>query len=471
MDLGRLTHVNYAFMDLDQHCDVTSGDSYADFEKRSTQVGQTYHGEGSTDAGVPGGSLGAFVIMRDGLTQTVRDSNLHFPHLKIMLSLGGWTWSKHFSTCTADPNKRKRFVESAVDMLDRTDADGLDVDWEYPTGCTDAAGGSAACGVGSNSHSPDDWQHYIALMRELRVEMESRGFNRRMELTVAAGMAPKLNQDAPLKEWVDTMDAINFMTYDYMGGWNKYTAHQTPLNKVTSLPFGAPTDYNIVDTVQLFLDAGVPTNKMVLGLAAYGRSWEQTSGLHQPAAGGGPGTWERGVVSWHDIQANYISPESDWVVHWDEEAQAPYLYSDSRGDLVVYDDERSIGAKVRWAQQQGFAGFMWWEASDDPKFELHGAAVREWGAQCSSNSSGSGSSSKRRTQEQQEQQQYQEHGIAGCGNAQVLLLVVVLLVCMVFQFQQIKSAEVVLLTVVPDTAAAAAGDAGSVICKGGVCVV
>jgi len=357
-----------------------SGDAYADFEKVNAEVGQSWG-----DDSIPKGTIGAFRIMRDGLTQTVKDKGLHFPHIKIMLSLGGWTWSTHFSTCTMDAAKRAKLVKSAVDMLAQTDTDGLDIDWEYPTGCSDSSSGNANCGVGSNTHDPADWNNYIALMKELRVEMGSRSFNRRMELTVAAGMAPKLNSGAPLKEWVESMDAVNFMAYDYMGGWNKYTAHQTALKKVNSLPAGAPTNYNIKDTVQIFLDAGVPSSKMVLGLASYGRSWEGTSGLHQSAVGGGQGTWEKGVVSWHDLKANYVG-KGDWQVDWDADAEAPYAFSPSKGELVVYDDEASIAIKAKWAQERGFAGFMWWEASDDPTFDLHDAAVGAWVNQCSASS-------------------------------------------------------------------------------------
>jgi len=412
MDLSRLTHINYAFMDLDANCDVVSGDTYADFEKKSAEVGQSW---GDSEESVPGGSIGAFRIMRDGLTETVRENNLHFPNIKIMLSLGGWTWSKHFSTCTVDPAKRARFVKSAVDMLARTDGDGLDIDWEYPTGCSSSSSGAAKCGLGSNSHDPADWSNYISLMKELRKEMTARKFGRHMELTVAAGMSPTLNKGtsknnnkegaigaAPLKEWVASMDAINFMAYDYMGSWNKYTAHHTALHPVTGLPPQAPKDYNIEATVQLFLDAGVPASKMVLGLASYGRSWEGTTGLHESAKGAGAGTWERGVVSWHDLKANYIGA-GDWEVGQDVEAGAPYVFSKSKGELVVYDDAASIGRKVRWAQQKGFAGFMWWEASDDPEFDLHSAAVSHWASQCRDSGS-----ARRTTQQQQQQQQEQQ---------------------------------------------------------------
>ena len=54
------------------------------------------------------------------------------PKLKILVSVGGWTWSGGFSDMALTPQSRKRFIDSAVAFLDRHRLDGLDVDWEYP---------------------------------------------------------------------------------------------------------------------------------------------------------------------------------------------------------------------------------------------------------------------------------------------------------------------------------------------------
>jgi chitinase len=105
MDLGRLTHVNYAFLDLNEQCEIVSGDTYGDFEKKNPEVGQSWSGEG---ANLPGGSIGAFRIMRDGLSDVAKANGYYFPNIKIMLSIGGWTWSKYFSACTVDPTKRAK---------------------------------------------------------------------------------------------------------------------------------------------------------------------------------------------------------------------------------------------------------------------------------------------------------------------------------------------------------------------------
>ena len=54
------------------------------------------------------------------------------PNLKILVSVGGWTWSGGFSDVALTPREPAKFVESAVEFVRRHDLDGFDVDWEYP---------------------------------------------------------------------------------------------------------------------------------------------------------------------------------------------------------------------------------------------------------------------------------------------------------------------------------------------------
>jgi chitinase len=98
------------------------------------------------------------------------------------------------------------------------------------------------------------------------------------------------------------------MTYDYMGAWQNVAAHQTAMGPVTGLPPAIPQDFNIKDTVQIFLNKGVPASKMTIGLASYGRGWGDTTeymkestcetGGWAPTCPLQDGTWENGVFSW-----------------------------------------------------------------------------------------------------------------------------------------------------------------------------
>src|ERR1700727_2784109 len=54
------------------------------------------------------------------------------PDLKILVSVGGWTWSKNFSDTSLTKESRKIFIDSAVDFVTKYDLDGLDIDYEHP---------------------------------------------------------------------------------------------------------------------------------------------------------------------------------------------------------------------------------------------------------------------------------------------------------------------------------------------------
>jgi GH18 family chitinase len=47
-------------------------------------------------------------------------------HLKVLISIGGWTYSQFFSDAALTAASREKFVRSCIDM------DGIDLDWEWP---------------------------------------------------------------------------------------------------------------------------------------------------------------------------------------------------------------------------------------------------------------------------------------------------------------------------------------------------
>lgn len=44
---------------------------------------------------------------------------------QVLLSVGGYTWSKHFSAVCADAGKRKKFVDSSVELVKKYELAGI----------------------------------------------------------------------------------------------------------------------------------------------------------------------------------------------------------------------------------------------------------------------------------------------------------------------------------------------------------
>lgn len=58
------------------------------------------------------------------------DARRAHSHLKVLISVGGWTWSKGFSDAALTAESRLRFVDTAVSFVRRHALDGVDIDWD-----------------------------------------------------------------------------------------------------------------------------------------------------------------------------------------------------------------------------------------------------------------------------------------------------------------------------------------------------
>ena len=85
------------------------------------------------------------------------------PHLRVLLSLGGWGSSEHFSAVAATASGRNRLALSCADWVERYGFDGIDVDWEYPV-----SGGDADV-----EHRPEDAANYVLLLQAIREELNA----------------------------------------------------------------------------------------------------------------------------------------------------------------------------------------------------------------------------------------------------------------------------------------------------------
>ena len=272
------------------------------------------------------------------------------PHLKILVSVGGWSWSKGFSDAALTVSSRRVFVASAVDFVRRHDLDGFDVDWEYPGLPGDR-----------NPHRPEDKESFTALMAELRaaLDREGAGRGRHLLLTFAAGAFPDYLAHTEMAKVQASVDFVNLMTYDFrVAEGGDEAGHHANLYPSPADPRKRSADGAVRD----FLAAGVPASKLVLGVPFYGRVWEgmgSREGLYRE--GRPPG---QRIDSSHASLAALIGREG-WTRGWDAAAQAPFLWNEARKTFVTYEDEESLRIKSRYVLETGLGGVMFWEYHAD----------------------------------------------------------------------------------------------------------
>ncbi|WP_330148256.1 glycosyl hydrolase family 18 protein [Shewanella oncorhynchi] len=281
------------------------------------------------------------------------------PDLKILPSVGGWTLSDPFFFF-GDKTKRDIFVASVKEFLQTWKFfDGVDIDWEFP-------GGN---GANPNLGNANDGETYVTLMRELRAMLDelSAETGRTYELTSAISAGDDKIQKVDYQAAQQYMDYIFLMSYDFNGGWtNTELGHQTNLYEASWDP---NTRYTTANGVNALLGQGVTPGKIVVGAAMYGRGWTGVNGYsgNNPftgtATGKVKGTWEAGVVDYRQIANDYMG--SGWTYSYDETAEAPSLFKASTGDLITFDDARSVKAKGQYVLSNQLGGLFAWELDAD----------------------------------------------------------------------------------------------------------
>jgi len=355
----KITHLNYAFADIAPDGRIALFDEYAAIDKSfpGDTWDQPYR----------------------GLINQI--NNVHkpeHPHLKTMISVGGWTLSGRFSDVALTEASRSIFAESCVEFMRYYNFDGVDIDWEYPV----------EGGLASNVYRPEDGVNYTLLLQELRDRLDVAGAEDGVhyELSIAAPAGFDKYRHLELDRLGEILDFVNVMTYDLRGAWDlTNTGHHSPLYSNPDDP-GDPEiaeKYTVDHVIQGYLAGGVDPAKLVMGLPIYGRAWGGvaeggTGGLFQPASSVPAGTWDDGTsgatgVSDFDAAGTgrdgilQLLQSGEYTRYWDDVSKVPYLHSPSRfgGHFISYDDQESIQYKLDYLRDLGLGGVMYWEITGD----------------------------------------------------------------------------------------------------------
>ena len=245
------------------------------------------------------------------------------PHLKVLLSIGGWGRGQ-FTPVAADEEKRQVFALSCKAFCDQYGIDGIDIDWEFP--------GNNSSGESSPS---DEKANYTLLLRDLRSALGADKL-----LTMASSSSPDY-YDYP--HVIDYLDFVNVMTYDMASPPN----HHSALYRGGTVGKGWRVAH---ESIQDHLHAGIPAEKLVMGLAFYGN-------------GNADGSGSANQISLQEIEDGIASGK--WTDHWDDVARVPYVTNQSGQFVYGYDNARSLTYKCQYIVDNDLAGGMYWEYAND----------------------------------------------------------------------------------------------------------
>lgn len=359
---GKLTHINYAFGNVSADGKCFTGnvpgeaDAWADYA-RPLDAANSVDGVADTWDQPLAGNF-----------NQLRELKAKHPGLKALISLGGWSWSTHFSDAALTPASRKALVTSCIDLYIKGNLpqdgarggagaaagvfDGIDLDWEWPGSAGDA----------DTKFRPEDKANFTALVKEFRTQLDalakSQKRKTKYELTAYVPTATaKIDAGFDVRRIMRDFDFVNLQGYDFHVSGEATTAQQSALR--------ARNDFSVDGTVEAWKRRGAPAHKLVVGMPFYGQGWTGVSGggdgMGQPATGPAPATWAAGYEDYKELKK--LASSGSYQVHRDRRGGHAWLFDGTT--LWTYDDPQVLRTKTAYVREEGLGGAMFWSLDAD----------------------------------------------------------------------------------------------------------
>ena len=274
------------------------------------------------------------LYIRPGLLEPELISKAHAAGVKVMISVGGD--AARFAAVSAHAETRAAFAKNLHDFVVANGYDGVDIDWEYPTGIKQRS-------------------DCTLMMLALRNALPAPQYLLSM---ATAGNPTRPGQGSyDFEALSQIVDFFNVMTYDFHGPWTNHAGHNSALFQSPKDP--GPNDGSLATSIDVYLNYfHVPPEKLNIGSGFYGYEFTTAKGLWQPCDKCETTTFSRGYGAYIKPRINAMG----WKRKFDSAAKAPYLVRSSGGPgFITYDDAESTVRKVNYVLgKRNLGGFFIW---------------------------------------------------------------------------------------------------------------
>nr|XP_022908131.1 chitinase-like protein EN03 isoform X1 [Onthophagus taurus] len=321
-----------------------------------------------------------------------------YPGLRILLAVGHdyddvETKAKYL-TLLESVDTRLAFVNSAHTLVKSYGFDGLDLGWEFPKTKPKKIRSSIGSFfhsikkkiVGDSKKDDKEEEHkeqFTALVREVKNTFRHDG------LLVTLSVLPNVNSTVYMdtRNLIQHVDLVNILAYDFYNPTRnpKEADYPAPLYAL----YDRKPDENADTIVRHWLETGAPSNKLILGIPTYGRSWKMTedsaiSGVPPFTVDGageeGPYTKTPGILSYPEVCSKIANPNNlkgagthlrkvgdptkryeRWNSTDVDKRYGIYAFrlpdsNEEGGIWVGYEDPDTAGNKAAYARAKGLGG-------------------------------------------------------------------------------------------------------------------
>jgi chitinase len=255
--------------------------------------------------------------------------------VKRLIWLGGPNEEDRFLSASSD-RYRAQFVRNVVRLVRELGYDGVDVNWE--------------------PIRPKDEENIFALVRDLRIAAPD------MLISVPVNWVPttivtrkNLSLYPRLARYADRLFIMSYSMAGPWPGWQSWHGGALMGDTFT-------TPGSVRTSVRAYERAGVPTEKLGIGIGTYATCWQYPVVRPRQVVPSGFTPSQIRVMNMRTLAQEYYDRRYE---RWDPVAQAPYLsFQTPQGaqkcGFISFENDKSIQAKMELVRDRGLGGALVW---------------------------------------------------------------------------------------------------------------